>query len=94
MISEEAKASPGSDSDSDHASARIPATNKLQWKVSQARDLVIFELDMAPGTWMGLGLGGHSMDKSVGADMIMCSSDDMGSVTCHDMKSVGEIPPA
>ena len=93
VISEEAKASPGSDSDSDHGAARIPEGYELSWTVNQDRELVMFELGMTPGSWMGIGLGAHGMYADLGADMIMCECDEMGDVTCHDMKAVGEVVP-
>ena len=77
----------------DAAAKKLPSANKLQWKVNSAQEEVEFELEMAAGTWMGIGLGAHTMKKSDGADMIMCSCDAQKQVTCHDMKAVGHQAP-
>ena len=60
-----------------HFDNEVPVGKNFAWTVDAttgASPSVTFEFELAPDTWMGIGLGAHEMAKSQGADMIMCSS--------------------
>jgi hypothetical protein len=78
--------------DHHHGEANMPAGSEITWVVDSAKDEVTFTLKLLTNdSWIGFGLGSHSM--AVGTDMVMCGRSSVGLVTCSDMVSAGEVKP-